>query len=401
MIRRMAAAAFLSLMASVAHAEFSNNVVKIVVLTDMSSHYADAAGKGSVAAAELAIEDFGPSIDGVPIKLLSADHQNKADLGALKARELIDTEGADAFVDFSNSAVSLAVQELGRTNDKAVLHVGSATASLYGENCSPTGALWLYDTYSLAQGLGKAEMAEGAKSWFFISADYAFGKAMEESLAAFVKDAGGTVMGAVRHPLNNPDFSSFLLQAQRSKAQVIAFANGPGDTITALKQAKEFGIADMGQKLTTTIFDTPSAKSVGPEIGQGLRFMMGYYWDRDDASRAFAKRFAAKMNGAMPSQTQAGVYSATLHYLRAAAAAKSDSGKVVLAKMKEMPVNDFFAEGAMVRADGRLMKDMFLFEMKKPSEVTQPWDLMKVLRRMPAAEIIRPLDKGNCPFVKS
>lgn len=401
MIGRLAAAALLSLTTSVAHAEFSNKAVNVVVLTDISSHYADAAGKGSVAAAELAIEDFGSSIDGVPIKLLSADHQNKADLGALKARELIDTEGADVFIDLSNSAVSLAVQEIGRANDKAVLHVGSATASLYGEACSPTGALWLYDTYSLAQGLGKAILAEGGDSWFFISADYAFGKAMEESLANVVREAGGTVKGAVRHPINNPDFSSFLLQAQKSGAKIIALANGPGDTITAIKQAKEFGITDMGQKLATPLFDTPSAKSVGPELGQGLRFLMGYYWDRDDASRAFAKRFAAKMNGAMPSQTQAGVYSATLHYLRAAAEAKSDSGKVVLAKMKEMPVNDFFAEGAMVRADGRLMKDMFLFEMKKPSEVKQPWDLMTVLRRVPAAEIIRPLDKGNCPFVKS
>ncbi|QRG08993.1 ABC transporter substrate-binding protein [Xanthobacter dioxanivorans] len=400
MIRHLVAAAMLSLATTAAHAEFSNNAVKIVVLTDLSSNYSDTAGKGSVVAAELAIEDFGAGIEGVPIKLISADHQNKADLGALKARELIDTEGADVFVDLSNSAVSLAVQEIGRANDKAVLHVGSATAALYGETCSPTGALWLYDTYALAQGLGKAVLAEGGDSWYFITADYAFGKAMEDSLANVVKGAGGSVKGSVRHPVNNPDFSSFLLQAQKSGAKVIGLANASGDTVNAIKQAKEFGVVEMGQKLAAPIFYIQSAKAVGPELAQGLQFMTGYYWDRDDASRAFAKRFAQKMNGGMPSQAHAGVYSATLHYLRAAAAAKSDSGKVVLAKMKEMPVDDFFAEGAILREDGRLMKDMFLVEVKKPSEVTQPWDLLKVLRRMSAAEIIRPLDKGNCPFVK-
>ncbi len=399
-MRRLLLAAALALPTSMAAAAFSDNALNVVVLTDMTSNYSDTAGRGSVVAAELAIEDFGKTINGVPIKLIAADHQNKADLGALKARELVDTAGADVFVDLSNSAVSLAVQEIGREQDKAVLHVGSATAALYGEACAPTGALWLYDTYALAQGLGRAIVAEGGDSWYFITADYAFGNAMERSMGEVLADAGGKLVGSVKHPVNNIDFSSFLLQAQQSGAKVIGLANASGDTVNAIKQAGEFGVTQMGQKVAALIFYIQSAKSVGPQLAQGLQFMTGYYWDRDDASRAFAKRFAEKMNGGMPSQAHAGVYSATLHYLRAAAAAGTDSGTAVLARMRETPVDDFFAPGARLREDGRLMNDMFLVEVKKPEEITQPWDILKILRRMPAEEIIRPMDKGGCPLVK-
>lgn len=393
-------AGLLAASVATASAQFSNDELKVVVLTDMSSNYSDTSGKGSVVAAELAIEDFGDSIGGVPVTLISSDHQNRADAGALQARELIDTVGADVFVDISNSAVSLAVQEIAREADKAVLHVGSATAALYGESCSPTGALWLYDTYALAQGLGRAIIAEGGDSWFFITADYAFGKAMEDSMTAIIDEAGGKVMGSVRHPVNNADYSSFLLQAQASGAKVVGLANASGDTVNSLKQAGEFGLTEAGQKLAALIFYIQSARSVGPDLAQGLQFLTGYYWDRDDASRDFAQRFAERMGGGMPSQAHAGVYSATLHYLRAAAAAQSDSGAAVLAKMKELPVDDFFAPGAMLREDGRLMNDLFLVEIKTPAEVTQSWDLLKVVRQVPAEEIIRPLDQGNCSYVQ-
>lgn len=386
--------------ATMAAADYSDNALNLVVLTDMSSNYSDTAGRGSVAAAELAVEDFAKENAAITVNLSSADHQNKADLGALKARELIDTAGADVFLDLSNSAVSLAVQEIGRTEDKAVLHVGSATAALYGEACAPTGALWLYDTYALAQGLGRAIMSEGGDSWFFITADYAFGNAMQDSMTKILADAGGTVAGSVKHPVNNTDFSSFILQAQDSGAKVLGLANASGDTVNAIKQAGEFGVTQMGQKIAALIFYIQSVKSVGPDLAQGLQYMDGYYWDHDDASRAFAMRFAEKMNGGMPSQAHAGVYSATLHYLRAAAAAGTDSGTAVLAKMKEMPVDDFFAPGATLRADRRLMKNMFLVEVKKPEEVTQPWDLLKVVREMPAEEIIRPMDQGGCAMVQ-
>ncbi|HYD66846.1 ABC transporter substrate-binding protein [Azospirillum sp.] len=391
----------LMLAAGTAQAEFTNNAIRISVLTDLSSSYSETSGQGSVVAAKLAVQDFGGKVNGVPVEIIPVDHQNKADVGALAARQLIDVNGADAFVDISNSAVSLAVQELARNADKVVLHVGSATADLYGKACSPTGALWLYDTYALAQGLARSIIAEGGDTWYFVTADYAFGKAMEDAVRKILEAQGGRTLGSSRHPVNNTDYSSFMLQAQQSGAKIVGLANASGDTVNAIKQAGEFGITEGGQKLAALIFYIQSAKSVGPELAQGLRFMTGYYWDRDDASRAFAKRFAAEMKGGMPSQAHAGIYSAVLHYLKAAAATGSDAGTTVMAKMKELPVEDFFAGRATLREDGRLMKDMYLVEVKKPSEVTQPWDLLKVLRRMPADEIIRPLKDGGCPFVKS
>lgn len=392
-------AAALALSATAAHAEFSNNAIRVGVLTDLSSSYSETSGQGSVVAAKLAVQDFGGTVNGVPVEVVAMDHQNKADIGALAARQMIDVDGVDVFVDISNSAVSLAVQEIGRNTNKAVLHVGSATADLYGKACSPTGALWLYDTYSLAQGLARSIIAEGGDTWYFITADYAFGKAMEESVEGILEAQGGKVLGSSRHPVNNSDYSSFLLMAQQSGAKIVGLANASGDTVNAIKQAGEFGITQSGQKLAALIFYIQSAKAVGPDLAQGLRFMTGYYWDRDEPSRAFAERFAAEMKGGMPSQAHAGIYSAVLHYLKAAAASGSDVGTTVMDKMKELPVEDFFAGRAKLREDGRLLKDMYLVEVKTPAEVTQPWDLLKVVRHMPAEEIIRPIEEGGCPYL--
>ena len=387
--------------ASNGHAEISDGVVKIMVLNDQSSVYSEPGGKGSVAAARLAIEDFGGSVNGMPIELIEGDHQNKADIGANLAREMFEARGADAVFDISNSAVSLAVQQIARDNDKVVVHIGSTIADLYGKQCSPTGAMWLYDTYALAQGLTRAVVAEGGDSWFFIAVDYAFGRSMVEQVQGVLKDVGAEDRGAVFHPVGNADYASFLLQAQASGAKVIGIANAAGDTANTLKQAAEFGIVEGGQKLATLVFYLQSAKAVGNEQGQGLRFLTGFYWDRDDASRAFAARFAERMGGAMPSQVHAGTYSAVSHYLKAVAAANDDGGTVAMAEMKKLPVEDFFAGKTRLREDGRLMNDMYLVEMKAPSEVSQPWDILKVIRAVPAAEIIRPLEAGDCPLIKS
>ncbi|MDP4024173.1 ABC transporter substrate-binding protein [Methylobacterium sp. NEAU 140] len=383
-----------------AWAQLSGDKLKVGVLTDQSSIYSDIAGKGSAVAAKLAIEDFGKTVLGRPIELVVADHQAKVDVGASVAREMFGRDGVDAIIDITHSAVSLAVQEVARDANRIVLHVGSAHADLYGSACSPNGALWLYDTYTLANGMSRALVGEGADTWFFVTADYAFGHSMQAQMTRIVGELGGKVLGSVRHPISSSDFSSYLLQAQASGAKVIGLANAAGDTANAIKQAGEFGITQGGQKLAALIFYIQTAKAIGPERGQGLQFLTGYYWDRDAASRNFAKRFQAEMGGAMPSQIQAGTYSATLHYLRSVAAAGTDDAGAVMKAMRASPVNDFFAEGAMLRADGRLMKDLFLAEMKKPSEVKGPWDLLTIVRRLPAAEIIRPIDQGGCKLVQ-
>nr|WP_298952506.1 ABC transporter substrate-binding protein [uncultured Methylobacterium sp.] len=379
-----------------AQAQLSGDAVKIGVLTDQSAIYSDIAGKGSYVAAKLAVQDFGATVLGRPVEITLVDHQSKVDIGSSLARKMYDVDGVDAIVDISHSAVSLAVQEIARNAQKIVLHVGSAHAGLYGAACSPTGALWLYDTYTLANGLSRALVKEGGDSWFFVTADYAFGQSMQAEMTKVLGSLGATVKGSVRHPVNAGDFSSYLLQAQASGAKVVGLANVAADTANAIKQAGEFGLTQGGQRMAALIFYLQTAKAIGPQLGQGLQFLTGFYWDRTDDSRAFAKRFAAEMNGAMPSQIQAGVYSATLHYLRSVAAAGTDASDAVMRSMKAAPVNDFFAEGATLRDDGRLMKDLFLAEIKKPSEVKGSWDLLKIIRRLPAAEIIRPRDQGDC-----
>jgi branched-chain amino acid transport system substrate-binding protein len=301
-----------------------------------------------------------------------------------------------AIFDIGNSSISLAVQDLARERGKIVVHVGSATADVFGKSCSPTGAMWLYDTYSLAQGVAKSIVRQGGDTWFFITADYAFGTAMQAEVSKVVTAAGGKVLGSVKHPVGTMDFSSFLLQAQASGAKIIALANASGDTVTNIKQAREFQIGEGKQKLAVLIYYLTSVHSLGPEAMQGVQFLSGYYWDHNDASRAFAKRFAAKHGGKMPTHAQAGVYSAVLHYLRAVEAANDNDGMTVMRKMKAMPVNDFFAPGARIRADGRLMNDMLLVEAKGPKDVKSEWDLLTVKGTIKAEDIMRPISDGGC-----
>ena len=398
MIHRAALAVALvaaGLMAS-ASAEPITKPVTIAVLNDKSSVFSDAGGVGSVAAAQLAIDDAGGKVKGQPVVLLAPDHQNKTDVGVNLARSLYDQQGVDAIFDIGNSAISLAVQDIARERGKIVVHVGSATADVFGKACSPTGAMWLYDTYSLAQGMAKSIVQQGGDTWFFITADYAFGHAMQAEVSKVVTAAGGKVLGSVKHPVGTMDFSSFLLQAQSSGAKIIALANASGDTVTNIKQAREFQIGEGKQKLAVLIFYLTSVHSLGPEAMQGVQYLAGYYWDRDDASRAFAKRFAAKQGGKMPTHAQAGVYSAVRHYLRAVEAANDNDGLTVMRKMKAMPVDDFFAPGARLREDGRLMNDMFLVEAKGPKEVKSEWDLLKVKGRVKAEDIMRPIADGGC-----
>ncbi len=381
--------------AGAAQAQIAREVV-IANLNDKSSVFSDAGGIGGVVAAQLAIDDMGGKVRGQPIRLLGPDHQNKLDVGVSLARQLYDQQGVDAIFDIGNSAISLAVQEIARERGKVLVHVGSATADVFGKACAPTAAMWLYDTYSLAQGIAKSIVAQGGDSWFFVTADYAFGHAMEAEVSKIVKEAGGKVLGSVRHPVGTMDFSSFLLQAQASGAKVIALANASGDTVTSIKQAREFKIGEGDQKLAVLIFYLTSVHALGPEATQGVQYLTDYYWDRDDASRAFGKRFAERSGGKMPTQAQAGVYSAVKHYLRAVEAANSVDGLTVMRKMKEIPVDDFFAPGARVRADGRLMNGYWLAEVKKPADVKQGWDLLTIKGRVKAEDVMRPIADGGC-----
>ncbi|MEW6644314.1 MAG: ABC transporter substrate-binding protein [Pseudomonadota bacterium] len=379
-----------------ASAEPITKPLTIAVLNDKSSVFSDAGGVGSVVAAELAIEDAGGKVRGQPVVLLAPDHQNKTDTGVTLARNLYDQQGVSAIFDIGNSSISLGVQELARERGKVVVHVGSATADVFGKACSPTGAMWLYDTYSLAQGMAKSIVQQGGDTWFFITADYAFGHAMQAEVSKVVTASGGKVLGAVRHPVGTMDFSSFLLQAKSSGAKIIALANASGDTVTNIKQAREFQIGEGDQKLAVLIFYLTSVHSLGAESMQGVQYLTGYYWDRDDASRAFGQRFAAKHGGKMPTQAQAGVYSAVRHYLRAVEAANDNDGLTAMHKMKEMPVDDFFAPGARLRADGRLMNDMYLVQAKAPKDVKSGWDLLTVKARIKAEDIMRPIADGGC-----
>lgn len=392
-------AAVAALMVAPAHAEFSGGALKIVVMNDQSSVYSDSAGTGSVVAAQLAVEDVGGKVAGVPIQVTGADHQQKVDIGVSLAKRMIDVDGADAFFDISNSAVSLAVQEITRQANKIVVHVGSANVDLVGKACSPTGALWLYDTYGLAHGLAEALLDDQHKRWFLVVADYAFGHAMQRDMSATLEKGGGKVVGAVRHPLATPDFSSFLLQASGSEPQVIAMLNAGIDTANAAKQAAEFGMMKKGVKLALPIFTIRDAKAIGTTIAQGSVFLSGYDWNYDDESRAFAKRYQAR-TGHPPTHVQAGTYSAVRHYLKAVEATKSDAGDVVMKKMKEMPVEDFMTKGATLRPDGRLERAMLLTEVKAPAEVTGEWDILKVLKVVPGTDMVKPLAQTECPLLR-
>ena len=374
--------------------------VKIGVMNDMSGLYADLSGPGAVAAARMAVEDFGAEKKGIKVEIVSADHQNKPDVGSNIVRTWIDVDKVDAIVDVPTSSVALAVNDVVRDKNKVFLVSGAASSDLTGPKCSPNTVHWTYDTWALANGNGKAIVKTGGSSWFFITADYAFGHALERDTAAVVEANGGKVVGKVRVPLNTSDFSSFLLQAQGSKAKIIGLANAGGDTINSIKQAAEFGIVKGGQNLAGLLVFISDVHALGLPTAQGLILTEAFYWDRNDESRAFAKRFAPQYKGNMPTMVQAGVYSAVLHYLKAVEALKSASdGKAVIAKMKDLPTDDpLFGKGT-IRADGRKLHDMYLFEVKKPEESKAPWDYYKLRATIPAAEAFRPLKEGNCPLV--
>lgn len=385
-----------ALLPSEAGAQISDGIVRIGVLNDQSGPLSAYSGPGSVIAARMAVEDFGGKVLGAPIEVVVSDHQNKTDIAAARAREWFDAGGVDVISDLGSSSTSLAVQDIGRTRGKVILHVGSGADRLYGEDCSETGFLWVYDTYSFAKGLGKALSVGSSGTWFYLAADVAFAKAMEAQLTPVILAAGGRILGTVRHPFGTSDFSSFLLQAQASGARNIVLLSTGDDTATAIKQAQEFGISQSGQNLVGTVIYLPTIHSLGIKAAQGLRFVTSFYWDRTEESRAFAKRFFERSGGKMPSQVHAGMYSSTTAYLRAIEAAGTDDGRKVAAKLRGMKVQDFFAEGARVREDGRLMNDLFLAEVKSPAESKGAWDYYKILERLNADDVIRPISEGKC-----
>jgi branched-chain amino acid transport system substrate-binding protein len=376
--------------------------VKIGVLTDMSSLYTDLAGAGSVAAAKMAIADFTKDNPNVKVELISSDHQNKPDIGSGVASQWFDVDKVDMIIDTPNSGVALAVSQVTTTKNKVFVVSGAAASDLTGSKCNANTVHWTYDTWMLANGTGKAMVKTGGDTWFFLTADYAFGQALERDTSAVVEKNGGKVLGKVRHPLNTNDFSSFLLQAQASKAKVIGLANAGGDTINAIKAGAEFGIVAGGQKFAGLLVFASDVNALGLQTAQGLTLTETWYWDANDANRAWTKRWQTERPGKFPTMVQAGVYSGTLHYLKAVAAVKSAAdGKAVVAKMKELPTDDALFGKGTVRADGRKTHDAFLFEVKKPSESKHPGDFYKLLATIPAAEAFRPIAEGNCSLVKS
>ena len=393
-----AAALVFGTAAPAAHA--ANDKVVIGVLNDMSSVYSYLGGMGSVVAARMAVKDFGGKVLGKPIEVIYADHQNKPDVGAAIARKWFDEDGVDAIVDLPTSSVAIAVQQVAKERGKVTLISNGGSSELTGKFCSPTGVHWTYDTYALAHVTGKAIVQQGGKSWFFITADYAFGHQLQDDTAAVVKASGGTVVGSVNVPLNNADFSSFLLQAQQSKAQVIGLANAGGDTVNSIKQAAEFGIVKGGQRLAGLLVFIADVNALGLQTAQGLMLTEAYYWDQNAQTRAFAKRFEAEYNGKVPTSGQAGVYGAVMHYLKAMAAAKTEDGVKVVAEMRKLPINDFMTHNGKLRIDGRVIRDMYLFQVKSPQESKYPYDYYKQLAVIPGDQAFRPLSESECPLVK-
>jgi branched-chain amino acid transport system substrate-binding protein len=385
--------------AASARAQVSDGVVRIGVLNDQSGLYADLGGPGSVVAARMAVEDYGSSVLGKPVEVVVADHQNKADIGAAIARRWFDAEKVDMAIGFDNSSVALAVERLAAEHNRIAIAGAVGSTAFTGKACTPTEASWLYDSYALTTSLARSVVAEGRDTWFFVTVDYAFGHSLEADATAAVKAAGGKVIGGVRHPLNTADFSSYLLQAQASGAKVVALANGGGDMINAIKQAGEFGLTRGGQTIVSLLVFISDVQSMGLETAQGLKFATAFYWDRDQESRAWSKRFLAR-HGKMPTMAQAAVYSAVRHYLQAIDAAGTDEASAVMGKMREIPVDDFYAKNARLREDGRLVHDMYFAEVKKPSESKEPWDDYKILGTIPGATAFRSLADGGCPLVR-
>ena len=372
--------------------------VKIGILNDQSGVYADYGGKYSLEAAKMAIEDFGGSVLGQKIEIISADHQNKPDLAINIARQWFDVENVDMITELTTSSVALAIQELSKEKKKIDIVVGAATSRITGDACTPYGFHWAYDTHALAVGTGGALVEAGGDSWFFMTADYAFGYALEKDTGDLVKAKGGKVLGAVRIPLNSSDFSSFLLQAQSSKAKVIGLANAGLDTTNSIKQAAEFGIVKGGQKLAGLLLTLAEVHGLGLEAAQGLVLTEAFYWDRDDKSREFSQRFM-KRTSRMPNMIQAGTYSATLSYLKAVKAANSKDSDAVAKKLKELPVDDMFAQGKVL-SNGRMVHDLYLFEVKKPSDSKKPWDYYKQLATVPGDKAFPTAAESGCPLTK-
>jgi branched-chain amino acid transport system substrate-binding protein len=379
----------------------AQTVVKIGVLTDMSSVDADLSGQGSVVAARMAVEDFRAEAKGINVEIVSADHQNKPDVGSAVTRQWLEADQVDMIVDVPSSAVALAVNAIVREKNKVLLVSGAATPDLTGKACSPNTVHWTYDTWALTNGTGKGVVKTGGDTWFFLIADYPFGRTLERDTEAAVVAAGGKVVGNVRHALSAADFSSFLQQAQASKAKVIGLANAGGDTMSAIRRAAELGIVAGGQRLAGLLVFITDVHALGLKAAQGLTFTETFYWDRTEASRAFAQRFAPQLNGVHPTMIHAGVYAAVTHYLKAIEALQSpDDGAKVVAKMKEMPTDDPLFEKGTIRADGRKIHPAYLVEVKKPEESKHPWDYHKIRATVPADQAFRPIDKGDCPLVK-
>ncbi|WP_409567402.1 ABC transporter substrate-binding protein [Methylobacterium sp. J-092] len=387
------------LAATPASAQYADGGIRIGVLTDMSGGYSDLAGKGSVTAAQLAIEDFGRAIGGRKVELIFADHQNKADIASTIARRWFDTEGVDAIFDTNSSVAGLAVREVARAKGKVDINSGAGSMALTNAACSATGAHWSWDTHALAAGTAAALADDPKNTWFFITADYTFGHDLEAQVTRVVRAKGGTVLGSVKHPFPNADFSSYLIQAQASGARIIGMANAGADTINTIKQAAEFGIAEGGQSLGGLNIFLTDVNSVGLKAAQGMILTTGFYWDLDDRTRAFAKRFGERMGGRMPTMVQAGDYSAVLHYLKAAEAAGTEDGLAVMAKMRALPIEDAFARNAKLRPDGRMVHDMYLARVKTPAESKGPWDFYTILKTIPGDEAFQPLAQSTCRLV--
>jgi branched-chain amino acid transport system substrate-binding protein len=389
------------LCAGTAHAQFSDGVIKIGVMNDMSGTYSDLSGQGSVIAARMAVEDFGAAAKGMKVEIVGADHQNKPDVGSNVVRTWIDVDKVDAIVDVPTSSVALAVNQIVKDKNKVFLVSGAAASDLTGKACTPNTIHWTYDTWALANGTGNAIVKTGGDTWFFLTADYAFGHALERDTSAVVEKNGGKVVGKVRHPFPGQDFSSFLLQAQSSKAKIIGLANAGADTTNAIKQAAEFGIVQGGQNLAALLAFITDVNALGLKTAQGLVMTEAWYWDLNDNNREFTKKFIAQNKGSYPTMVHAGVYSAVTHYLKALEALKSDAdGAAVVAKMKEMPTEDKLFGKGEVRQDGRKIHPMYLFEVKKPAESKGPWDYYKVRATIPADQAFRPMSEGGCPLVK-
>ncbi|GJG95454.1 ABC transporter substrate-binding protein [Cupriavidus pauculus] len=397
-------AAALALASLAAHAQpkpgISDDVVKVGLLLDMSGLYADVTGRGSATAAQMAIDDFGGKVLGKKVELVVVDHQNKADIAANKAREWFDQDKVDAILDVAASAPALAVLDVAKQKNKVVVFSGPGSERITNDLCTPVSVHYAYDTYALANTTAKAMVQRGGKTWFFLTADYAFGHTLQQSATAVVNEAGGQVLGAARHPINTSDFASYLLQAQASKAQVVGLANAGGDTVNAIKAASEFGLTKNGtQKMAGLLLYINDIHAIGLKTAQGLVLTEAFYWDMNDATRAWSRKYFDKVKK-MPNMSQAGVYSSVTHYLKSVQTAGTDETGAVMKQMKTLPINDFFAKNGRIREDGRMIHDMYLFEVKKPEESKYPWDYYKLLATVPGDQAFMPVAKSQCPLLK-